>query len=146
MQEIDLPQNLPEWLRKDIVSTRYEVPDAGGGSHTVYENHYTPRVFRWALEEWLQSVPRDGDAAALRRALPIAVADTATFHAYLRVPEAFGDVYLEELAKLNEHRAEVAQVKRVLKRAPYPRRWKPLGRFYSALLIAYAVAAVTLLR
>jgi hypothetical protein len=146
MQECDLPENLPEWLQKDIVSTRYEVPDAGGGSHAVCENHYTPRVFRWALEEWLRNVPRDCDAAALRRALPIAAADTATFHAYLRVPEAFGDVYREELAKLNEHRVEKAQVKRVLKRGPYARRWKPLSRFYIALFFAYAITAVTLIR
>jgi hypothetical protein len=144
MQEYDLPENIPEWLRKDIVSTCYEVPAADGESHTVYENHYTPRLFRWALEEWLRNVPRDGDATALRRALPIALADTATFHAYLRVPEVFGEVYLEELAKLNEHRAEMAQVKRVLKRVPCVRRWKPLGRFYIGLLVAYAIAAVTL--
>ena len=146
MQEIDLPENLPERLRKDIVSTRYEVPDADGGSHTVCENHYTPRVFRWALEEWLRNIPRDGDAAALQRALPIAVADTATFHAYLQVPEAFSEVYLEEFEKLNEHRGEMAQVKRVLKRGPYARRWRPLSRFYTALLIAYAITAVTLIR
>ena len=144
MQEIDLPRNLPEWLRKDIVSTYYEVPAPGGGSHTVSENHYTPRVFRWALEEWLRNVPRDGDAAAMWRALPVALADTATFHAYLRVPEAFGEIYREELAKLNEHRSEMAQVKRVLKRAPCIRRWKSLSRFYVGLLVAYAIAAVTL--
>jgi hypothetical protein len=78
------------------------------------------------------------------RALPVALADTATFHAYLRVPEAFGEIYREELAKLNEHRSEMAQVKRVLKRAPCIRRWKPLSRFYVGLLVAYAIAAVTL--
>ena len=84
--------------------------------------------------------------SALRRALPIAVADTATFHAYLQVPEAFSEVYLEEFEKLNEHRGEMAQVKRVLKRGPYARRWRPLSRFYTALLIAYAITAVTLMR
>jgi hypothetical protein len=146
MQEDELPENLPKWLQKDIVSTRYEVPAADGESHTVCENHYTSRVFRWALEEWLRNVPTDGDAAALRRALPIALADAATFHAYLRVPEAFGEVYREELAKLNVHRAELAQVKRVLKRGPYARRWKPLSRFYTGLLIAYAIVAATLAR
>jgi hypothetical protein len=146
MQEFELPENLPEWLRKDIVSTRYEMPEPGGGSRTVYENHYTPRVFRWALEEWLRSLPRESDAAALQRALPVAVADTETFHAYLRVPEAFGDAYRDELTKLNEHRADKAQVKRVLKRGPYARRWKPLSRFYLALLFAYAIAAVALMR
>lgn len=146
MQAIDLPENLPEWLQKDIVMTRYEVPAADGESHTVYENHYTSRVFRWALEEWLRCVPTEGDATVLRRALPIALADPATFHAYLRVPEAFGEVYQEELRKLNEHRAEMAQVKRVLKRGPYSRRWKPLGRFYTGLLVAYAIALVALAR
>ncbi len=146
MQENDLPENLPERLRKDIVSVRYEVPAADGESHTVYENHYTPRVFRWALEEWLRNVPRDGDATALRRALPTALADTATFHAYLRVPEAFGEIYLEELTKANEHRAEMARVKRVLKRGPCVRRWKPLSRFYIGFLVAYAIVAVTLAR
>jgi hypothetical protein len=146
MQEENLPENLPEWLRKDIVSTRYEVPAADGKSHTVYENHYTPRVFRWALEEWLRNVPRDGDATALRRALTISLADTATFHAYLRVPEAFEEVYFEELTKVNEHRAEMAQVKRVLKRGPCVGRWKPFSRFYIGLLVAYAIAAVTLVR
>jgi len=146
MQGNSIPENLPEWFRKDIVSVRYEVPAADGGSHTVYENHYTPRVFRWALEEWLRSVPKDGDATALRRALPMALADTATFHAYLRVPEAFGEVYFEELTKVNEHRAERAQVKRVLNRGPCVWRWKPLSRFYIGLLVAYAVAAVTLIR
>lgn len=146
MQQDNLPENLPEWLRKDVVSVRYEVPAADGRSHTVYENHYTPRVFRWALEGWLRNVPRDGDAAALQRALPIPLADTATFDAYLRVPEAFGEVYFEELAKLNEHRAEMAQLKRVLKRGPRVRRWRPFSRFYLGLLIAYAIAAVALVR
>ena len=146
MQEDSIPENLPEWFRKDIVCTRYEVPATDGKSHTVYENHYTPRVFRWALEEWLRNVPRDGDATALRRALPIALADSATFHAYLRVPEAFGEVYFEELAKVNEHRDEKAQVKRVLKQGPGVWRWKPLSRFYIGLLVAYAIAAVTLVR
>jgi hypothetical protein len=146
MQEDNLPENLPEWLKKDVVSTRYEVPSPDGGSHTVCENHYTPRVLRWVLEEWLRNVPEDGDATALRRALPLALEDTATFHAYLRLPETFGEVYLEELAKLNEHRSSIAQVKRVLKRGPYARRWKPLNRFYAGLLVAYAIAAITLMR
>jgi hypothetical protein len=104
MQEDELPENLPKWLQKDIVSTRYEVPAADGESHTVCENHYTSRVF------------------------------------------PFGEVYREELAKLNVHRAELAQVKRVLKRGPYARRWKPLSRFYTGLLIAYAIVAATLAR
>jgi hypothetical protein len=146
MQENSIPENLPERLQKDIVSIRYEVPAADGKSHTVYENHYSPRVFRWALEEWLRNVPRDGDAAALRRALTVALADLPTFDAYLRVPEGFGEIYLEELAELNEHRTDVARVKRVLKRGPYARRWKPLGRFYAGLLVAYAIAAITLMR
>ena len=146
MQEGELPENLPKRLQKDIVCTRYAVPAANGESHTVYENHYTSRVFRWALEEWLRNVPADGDASALRRALLIALADTATFHAYLRVPEAFGEVYREELTKLNAHRGELVQVKRVLKPGPYARRWKPLSRFYTGLLITYAIAAATLVR
>jgi hypothetical protein len=146
MQEDYLPENLPKRLQKDIVSTRYEVPAANGESHTVYENHYTSRVFHWALEEWLRHVPTDADAAALRQALPIALADTATFHAYLRVPESFGDLYREELAKLNVHRSELAQVKRVMKRGPYAWRWKPLSHFYTGLLIAYAIVAAALAR
>jgi hypothetical protein len=146
MYESDLPENLPEWLRKDVVSTRYEVPEAGGGSYTVWENHYTPRVFHWALEEWLKNVPRNGDADALLRALPVPLADTATFHAYLRVPEAFGDVYREQLAELNQDRAERAQLKRALRPGPYARRWKPLSRFYLVLLFAYAITALALIR
>ena len=73
MQESNLPENLPEWLQKDIVSVRYEVPSAEGGSRTVYENHYTPRVFRWALEEWLRNIPTDGDAVALLRARGVVI-------------------------------------------------------------------------
>ena len=146
MQEDILPENIPSWLRKDMLSTRDEVPVAGGGSKSVRENYYTPRVYRWALEEWLQVVPADADATALRRALPAVLADTPTFHAYLRVPEAFGDVYREELAKHNEHRSELARVKRGLERGPFSQRPNPLGRFYTGLLVAYAIAVLVFAR
>jgi hypothetical protein len=140
-----LPENVPEWLQKDIVSTRHEVPIASGESRTIWENHYTTRIVRWALEEWLRHVPADGDVTALRRALPIALSDTRAFHAYLRVPEAFGETYLEEVAKLTARRAELSQVKRVLKRGPYARRWSPEGHFTAWLLIACAIALLALL-
>jgi len=146
MQEDCLPENLPKSLQKGIVSKRHEVPVANGESHAAFENFYTPRVFSWALEEWLRNVSTDVDLTALRRALPIALADTRTFHAYLRVPEAFGGIYFEELAKLAEQRAELLQMKRVMKRAPHAGRWKRLGRFGAGLLVACAIAVFTLVR
>jgi len=139
MHEDALPENVPSWLRKDMLSTREEVPVEGGGSKSVRENYYTPRVYRWALEEWLAVVPADADAAALRRALPAVLADTPTFHAYLRVPEAFGEVYREELAKQSERRCELTRVKRGLERGPFSDRPRPFGRLYIGLLVAYGI-------
>jgi hypothetical protein len=142
MQETSLPENLPKWLQKEIISTQHEVPVAGGLSHTVCENFYTPQVFRWALQEWLETVPQDGDFAAFRRALPIALADTPTFHAYLRVPEAFEELYFGELAKLNEHRSELLRVQRALKRCPdFRQRWSR-GQLYAGLVFAYVLAVL----
>lgn len=146
MQEATLPENLPKRLQKDVLSTWHEVPVADRGSHTECENYYTPRVFRWALEEWLRNVPQEGDVAALRRVLPIALADTETFHAYLRVPEAFGESYSEELSKLNTHRAGVNRVKRLLRGRPSRRWWGPHAGFLTVLLASCAIAGFTLLR
>jgi hypothetical protein len=142
MQETSLPANLPKWLQKDIVSTQHEVPVAGGRSHTVCENYYTPQVFRWAIQEWLETVPQDGDLAAFRRALPLALTDTSTFHAYLRVPEAFEELYRNELSKLNEHRGELRRVQRALKQRPsFRRRWSR-GQLYAGLIFAYLLAVL----
>ena len=140
MQLSNSPENLPKWLQKDIVSTRYEVPVPDGGSHTVTENYYTPQVFRWVLEEWLHSVPLDGDVTALRRSLPIVLADSRTFYAYLRVPEAFEEIYLGELEKVNQHRAGVRRVKRALNRRTFS-SIVGRGALFACLLLAVAVAA-----
>jgi len=140
MLENSLPENLPKWLQKDIVSTQHEVPVAGGRSHIVCENYYTPQVFRWAVEQWLDAVPRDADFTAFRRALPVALADTRTFHAYLRVPEAFEELYLNELAQLNQHRGELRSVQRALRKRPSLRPRLTPGRLYAGLLLAYFLA------
>jgi hypothetical protein len=144
MQEANLPDNLPKRLQKDVLSTWHEVPVADRGSHSECENYYTPRVFRWALEEWLRNIPQEADVTALRRVLPIALADTESFHAYLRVPEAFGETYSEELAKLNTHQAEVNQVKRLLDARASTAWWSPQG-FFALLLASCAIAGFTLL-
>ena len=78
--------------------------------------------------------------------LRIALADTETFHAYLRVPEAFGDTYSEELAKLNIHRAGVNRVKRLLGARSSTKWWRPQAGFLSVLLASCAIAGFTLLR
>lgn len=113
MIEDTLPSNVPAWLQKDLVSTCHEVPVANGLSHAVQDNYYTPRLVRWALDQWLVNIPNGADLSALQRTLQTVCADTRTFHAYLQVPEAFADIYDEELGKLSEHRSELASVKRV---------------------------------
>ena len=140
MQLSTTPENLPKWLQKDIVSTHYEVPVPDGGSHTITENYYSPQVFRWVLQEWLHCVPLDGDLAALRRALPAVLADSRTFYAYLRVPEAFEEMYRAELTKENQHRAGVRRVKRALNRGSFSSLFGR-GALVASLLLADAVAA-----
>jgi hypothetical protein len=114
MIEDVLPSNVPAWLQKDLVSTVHEVPVANDRSHTVQENYYTPRLVRWALDQWLASLPGAADLPALQRTLQTVCADTRTFHAYLQVPGAFADIYDEEIDKLIEHRSELDSIKRVL--------------------------------
>ncbi len=114
MIEDALPSNVPARLQKDLVSTCHEVPVANGRSHTIQQNYYTPRLVRWALDQWLASVPDAADLPALQRALQTICDDARTFHAYLQVPEAFVEIYGEEVGKLNEHRSELDSVKRVL--------------------------------
>lgn len=109
-----LPSNVPAWLQKDLVSTFHEVPVANGQSHTIQQNYYTPRLLRWALDQWFASIPGGADPSALQRTLQAVCADARTFHAYLQVPEAFAETYDEEIGKLNEHRSELDSVKRVL--------------------------------
>ncbi len=146
MYENDLPDDFPEWLRKDVIATRHEVPAAHGRSHTVFENFYTPKVFRWAMSQWLCSVPEDADPQALGRSLPIALADPQAFFAYLTVPDAFGDLYRQELANVNEQRQELDRVKRVMQTGQYRRRWWSFRRVYTAMLLAYAFVATALIR
>jgi hypothetical protein len=146
MIEDALPSNVPAWLRKDLVSTYHEVPVANGRSHTVQENHYTPRLVRWALDQWLASIPDAADLSSLQRTLQTVCADSRTFHAYLQVPDAFADIYDEEIEKLNEHRSELDSVKRVLhvKSKSHDSGWAfPLG---CALFAAIAFASVALTR
>jgi len=146
MREDFLPENVPEFLQKDIVSTRHELPVASGESRTVYANFYTPDLLRWALDEWLRNISADIDLTVLRRVLPIALADAQSFHAYLQVPEAFGEIYLEELAKVNEERAQLSHLKYALERRPALRRWKLALRMSAGLLVAGVIAAFALLR
>ena len=146
MREDFLPENVPEFLQKDIVTTRHEIPVASGESRTVYANYYSPSLLRWALEQWLRNVAADADPTALRRVLPIVLADSQSFHAYLRVPEAFGETYLEELAKLHEDRADLSRLKHILAPGLASRRWKLARRIGAGLLAAAALAALVLLR
>jgi len=146
MLEDALPSNVPAWLQKDLVSTRHEVPVANGRSHTTHENYYTPRLVRWALDQWLASVPGSADLTALQRTLQVVCADTRTFHAYLQVPDAFAEIYQEEVGKLNEHRAELDSVKRVLdtKASTHDSGWVLL--LGCALFAVIAIVTAALLR
>jgi hypothetical protein len=140
-----LPSNVPAYLQKDLLSTRHEVPVAKGGSHTVQENFYTPRLLRWALDQWLHSVPEGGNVLALERSLSIVCADSKTFHAYLQVPEAFEEVYLGEVDKQDVHRSEVASVTRVLEaKTGTDSRWALI--LGSALVTVIAIFTVGLIR
>lgn len=113
MNDDTLPPNVPTWLQKDLLSARHEVPVANGRSHTVEHNYYSPRLLRWALDQWFASVPSRADLPTLQRTLQTVCADDRTFHAYLRVPEAFAETYDEEIEKLAERRSELDSVKRV---------------------------------
>jgi hypothetical protein len=146
MYDHDLPDSFPEWLRKEVVSTRHEVPAPRGRSHTVYEKFYTPKVFRWALNQWLERLPDDTDARALQRSLPLALADPETFFAYLTVPDAFQEVYEQELATLNEDRVELERVKRVMRSGRYRRNWWSFRHVYTGLLFVYALVATAMIR
>lgn len=114
MIEDVLPSNVPAWLQKDLLSTVHEVPVANDRSHTTRQNYYTPRLVRWALDQWFASLPRAADPTALQRALQTVCADPRAFHAYLQVPEAFAELYDEEIGRQLEHRSELDSVKRVL--------------------------------
>ncbi|MBW2399210.1 MAG: hypothetical protein JRG80_08040 [Deltaproteobacteria bacterium] len=146
MADDALPSNVPAWLQKDLVSTFHEVPVANGRSHTVQQNYYTPRLVRWALDQWLASLPVAADLHALQRTLQTVCADARTFHAYLQVPEAFADIYDEEIGKLSEHRSELDSVKRVLDANAnrYHSGWVFL--LGCTLFAAIAVATVALTR
>jgi hypothetical protein len=144
MYDHNLPYGFPEWLRKDIVATLHEVPAARGRTQTAYENFYTLRVFRWALNQWLSCLPEDPDGRALRRALPIVLGDSQSFVAYMTVPDAFEELYRQELEKLNEERGELDRVKQVLRRRP--RITWSLRDATTGLLLAYALVATALLR
>ena len=67
------------------------------------------------------------DFGALEQTLRVVCADTRTFHAYLQVPEAFAEIYHEEVAKRSAHRAEVDSLKRVLDDASQQRSSGWLG-------------------
>jgi len=114
MIEDALPSNVPDWLQKDFVSTCHEIPVANGRSHTVQDSFYSPRLVRWAIDQWCASIPDASDLTALQHTLQVVCADSRTFHAYLQVPEAFAEIYQEELGKQSEHRSELDSVKRVL--------------------------------
>lgn len=145
MYDCDLPESFPEWLRKDVVSTRHEVPAARGRSHTVFEKFYTPRVFRWALNQWFERIPLDADPRALRNALPQVLADPETFFAYLTVPDAFAELYESEHARLSEDRVELERVKRVMRIGRFRRSWS-FRHLVAGLLVANALVAAALLR
>jgi hypothetical protein len=146
MNEDLLPSTVPAFLQKDLVSTRHEVPVAKGRSHTVQENYYTPRLMRWAVDQWFASVPDATDLVALQQSLRVACADTSTFHAYLQVPEAFAEIYQEEVGKRHLYRAEVDSVKRVLDAGSK----RHMSGWYfllgSALFAATAIVTVAFLR
>jgi len=139
-----LPSNVPAWLQKDLVSTCHEVPVANGRSHTIQQNYYTPRLMRWALDQWLESLPDAANLPALQRTLQTVCADPRTFHAYLQVPEAFADIYVEEIGKLNEHRSELDSVKRVLHENANARGSGWVFLLGCALFAAIAFATVAL--
>jgi hypothetical protein len=146
MLEDALPSNVPAWLQKDLVSTCHEVPVADGQSYTAHDNFYSPRLMRWAVDQWIESVPTPVNLCAFQRALESACADTRTFHAYLQLPEAFEETYQEELGKLNEHRSELASVKRVLDAR---HRTRPSGWAYllgGSLIAAIAIVTAAMLQ
>lgn len=142
MIEDVLPSNVPAWLQKDLVSTVHEVPVANDRSHTIQQNYYTPRLVRWALDQWLASLPGAADMTAIQRTLQTVCADSRTFHAYLKVPEAFAEIYDEEIGRQIEHRSELDSVKRVLD--ANTNRYDPGGVFLigCALFAAIAFAIV----
>jgi len=133
--------NVPEWLQKDIVTTHHEVPVAGGGSGTEVSHFYSPRLLRWTVESWLHDLPSDADATALQRTLRVALADPRAFRAYLRLPDAFCETYLEELAKLNERRSGLADMKRLLASGSR-RSWKAAHLLGVALSLVVVIAAI----
>jgi hypothetical protein len=107
--------HLPRSLQRSYLLARRKLQARGGRTHARTEAYFTRSVFRWATEEWFRAVPRDADPNALRNAIATVLADSDTFHAYLSQPEAFGELYGEELTKLHEHRVDRATVKRTLR-------------------------------
>ena len=140
MNEEIVLDNVPEWLQKDIVTTHHEVPVAGGGSGTEISHFYSPRLLRWTVESWLHDIPSDADASALQRTLLVALADPRAFRAYLRLPDAFCETYLEELAKLNKRRSELVDMKRLLESGAR-RSWKSARFLGIALCVVVVIAA-----
>lgn len=139
MHEEIVLDNVPEWLQKDIVTTCHEVPVASGGSGTELTYFYSPRLVRWAVESWLQEIPSDADPRALQRSLLVALSDSRAFRAYLRLPDAFCETYLEELAKLNNQRVDLVEMKRLLTSGTRP-SWRS-ARVLGTALCAVAVIA-----
>ena len=146
MHEDTLPSNVPAFLQKDLVSTCHEVPVPEGRSHTVQENYYTPRLMRWAIDQWFASVPGADDLTALQHSLRVVCEDTPTFQAFLQVPEAYAEVYEEEIGKRNAHRAEVDSVKRGLDAKSKQRKSGWFLLLGSALFAATAIVTVALIR
>ena len=140
MTDERLSSVLPASMRKDVVAVRHEVPVRQGQSRTVVESYYTPRVIHWALARWLDSVPAEGNLAAVRNAVPVALSDPESFHSYLEVPDAFLDAYEDELRKLEEHKADVDRLKRVLpgERRRLPRDWQKTA-LWTALTVSLAL-------
>lgn len=137
LSEDRLSEVLPASMRKEVVSTRREVPISTGSSMSVIDSYYTPRVFRWAIDRWFEGLPADLNLEAVRGALPIALADAETFHGYLQVPEAFVETYEDKLREIEQREVDLARLKRALPRRAQ-RSWRLAG-VSSAFLLGLAV-------
>lgn len=137
LSEDRLSEVLPASMRKDVVSIRREVPISTGSSMSVIESYYTPRVFRWSIDRWLEGLPADLNLEALRGALPIALTDTETFHGYLEVPEAFVETYEDKLREIEQREVDLARLKRALPQ--HARRSWRFASVSSAFLLGLAL-------